>query len=494
MRPLTQRRLTFGLLSTVGALLMAEAAVSLLDRRTLLAWEAPVPVTHTGAPYLPGNPYLLWEMVPGDRIEMGAEVHVNSLGFRGPETTQNKPAGKRRILVLGDSTVYGHGVSNNEVFPQQLSQQIGDDIEVINMGAPGYSTAQSINLMNMRGWSLSPDLVIIANLWSDNNFDSFVDKTIISNRIDADSKWVSTASIWLQKSALYRWLDWHLRLAPRAKEVKTVGWMLGRTPTGGYRRVSVNDYAANLQSLVDKARYFDSEVLFLSFANSVDLGAETEGAIAWPLYREVMAAVAKKNGAPLVSVQPIYESSGMSWQELFIDEMHPSAAAHRLIAQALTSAINPWIEHGTFGLSPSSEPIAAWDDPFARGEGPPIGHTNSARVTLSGSIRGAPTGIPVQIDLIDMSENKSNSNNPMVGSARFDHVDQFEMPAPSTGTFGIRIYLDREADGPSNDDPVFVFDAPPIKATGQSIRGLQLDLSTNTMSWTKSGTTNRNPL
>ena len=79
MRPRTQRRLNFSVLTALGLLLMSEAAVSTFARRTLLAWEAPVPVTHTGAPYLPGNPYLLWEMVPGERVEMDVNVHCNSL-------------------------------------------------------------------------------------------------------------------------------------------------------------------------------------------------------------------------------------------------------------------------------------------------------------------------------------------------------------------------------------------------------------------------------
>ena len=185
MRLRTQRRLSLGLLTAAGLLLMAEAAVSVLARRTLLAWEAPVPVTKTGAPYLPGNPYLLWEMVPGTRTEMGATVTVNSLGFRGAEVLETKPSGVKRVVVLGDSTVYGHGVEDDETFSAQLDDRLGETVQVLNLGTPGYSSAQSINLMTMRGWRLQPDLVVIANLWSDNNFDSFVDKTLLSERSDA---------------------------------------------------------------------------------------------------------------------------------------------------------------------------------------------------------------------------------------------------------------------------------------------------------------------
>ncbi len=493
MRPRTQRRLSLSLLTAGGLLLMAEAAVSVFARRTLLAWEAPVPVTRTGAPYLPGNPYLLWEMVPGTRTEMGATVSINSLGFRGPELTVPKPPGTRRVVVLGDSTVYGHGVEDAETFTSQLDADLGSSVQVINLGTPGYSTAQSINLMTMRGWALEPDLVVIASLWSDNNFDSFVDKTLLSERRDVGRARFPAAAQALQASALYRWLDWHLRLARRADEVETVGWMLGRTPTGGHRRVSVNDYAANLMALTDEAEARGAEVVFLAFANAVDLGAETDGAIAWLLYREVMQTVAKHTGAPFVTVQPAFATSGLDHEDLFLDEMHPSPAGHQLIAKVLGETLTPWAGGAAIGVASDPTPLPTWDDPFARGEGPPPDLPTAAVVTLSGSIINAPSGIPVQIDLIDLSDDRSTATNPMVGSARFDHVDTFEMPAPRSGEFGIRIYLDKEADGPSSTDDLFEFLDIPIAATGQSLRGLVIDLETGELSWVKPGTTSPAP-
>lgn len=387
--------------------------------------------------------------------------------------------------------MYGHGVEQAEVFAERVD--LGEAVEVINLGTPGYSSAQTLNLMNMRGWQLEPDLIVIANLWSDNNFDSFVDRELLSERHNPEDSIAPAASAVLQKSAIYRWLDWHLRLAPRADEVKTVGWMLGQTPTGGYRRVSVNDYAANLQRLCDEADDRGARVAFLALANAVDLGAQTDGAIAWSLYREVMAAVAKRNGAPLVEVVPAFAESGLSHELLFLDEMHPTAAGHKIIADTLTDALQPWLKDGDFGLPSSQEELPRWDDPFSRGEGPPKGHSSAARVTLSGSVIGVPEGIPVQIDLIDLDPDRPENANPIVGSARFDHVDAFEMPAPHSGLFGVRIYLDREGDGPTSGDPVFTLDSPPINAVGMSLSGIVLNLEDSTITWVRPRTTSRDP-
>ena len=490
MRPRTRHRWIFGSLTVAGLLLMTEAGVSIFARNTLARWEAPVPVTHTGAPYLPGNPYLLWEMVAGVRSEMGVEVSVNTLGFRGPETTQTKPPGIRRVLLIGDSTVYGHGVEQEAIFASRLNESLGPSIEVINLGVPGYSTEQSLNLLDLRGWSLEPDLLVVASLWSDNNFDAFIDKDLLSERSAFEHSPAAGVSRVLQRSALYRWMDWRLRLGPKAEAVNTVGWMLGRQPTGGFRRVAVNDYGTNLQRLVDLASAKGAQTTFLALANSADLGAPMEGAIAWPLYRQVMADVALRNGAPMLDIQSVFEADGAPWSDLFLDEMHPTDRGHALIASAVHLQLMPWVEHQGFGLTPVDSAPPVWDDPFARGEGPPTDTPSLATVTLSGSVIGVPEGMPIQIDLVDLDPNASNEQNPMVGSARFDHVDPFEMPAPRSGAFGIRIYLDKEADGPSSGDPVHEFFNTPVEATGGSLSGIVIDLSDDTIRWATEPPTN----
>ena len=150
--------------------------MSVLARRTLLAWEAPVPVTKTGAPYLRKPlPTLRWSPEPAPRWAQQSPSTVSAFEEQVLET---KPSGVKRVVVLGDSTVYGHGVEDDETFSAQLDDRLGETVQVLNLGTPGYSSAQSINLMTMRGWRLQPDLVVIANLWSDNNFDNFVDETL----------------------------------------------------------------------------------------------------------------------------------------------------------------------------------------------------------------------------------------------------------------------------------------------------------------------------
>src|SRR5687768_3264761 len=53
------------------------------------------------------------------------EISTNALGFRGPEWPQGAPAGRRRVLVLGDSQVLGYGVAFEDTMGAQLARLSG---------------------------------------------------------------------------------------------------------------------------------------------------------------------------------------------------------------------------------------------------------------------------------------------------------------------------------------------------------------------------------
>jgi hypothetical protein len=88
-----------------------------------------------------------FEMRRSYRIEVafgGVDVRVNALGLRGVETTLAPAPGAVRILVLGDSVVFGQGVALDETFPARLAVRLGArwqmPVEALNAGAQGYDT------------------------------------------------------------------------------------------------------------------------------------------------------------------------------------------------------------------------------------------------------------------------------------------------------------------------------------------------------------------
>jgi len=106
--------------------------------------------------------------------EFSTHYTTNSLGYRSPEFTLEKPDNVYRILILGDSITFGWGVEDNQTFSyllqQQLNQKYPDKkIEIINAGwHDSYAPDSYYVYLKNEGLALNPDLVIL-NLfpWND---------------------------------------------------------------------------------------------------------------------------------------------------------------------------------------------------------------------------------------------------------------------------------------------------------------------------------------
>ena len=98
---------------------------------------------------------------------------INSLGYRGPEITVPKPPNTYRIVSLGGSTTYGYFLdSYDKAYPHQLQLALADEyglenIEVVNVGVPAYSTWESSVNFVLRVLDLEPDMVTIYHAVND---------------------------------------------------------------------------------------------------------------------------------------------------------------------------------------------------------------------------------------------------------------------------------------------------------------------------------------
>ena len=88
-------------------------------------------------------------------------IQTNSRGLRDKEYSYQKPASVYRIVVLGDSFVFGSGgVEQDQLFTEIIEASV-DGIEVINMGIPAFSPDQEYLLLKSEGLRYQPDLVIL---------------------------------------------------------------------------------------------------------------------------------------------------------------------------------------------------------------------------------------------------------------------------------------------------------------------------------------------
>lgn len=100
--------------------------------------------------------------------------YTNAHGQRDLERSFEKPEGVKRILVLGDSVVAGHGILDlNDTISRQLEQAIDakHEVEVLNFGVGGYCTRGEVELLREKGLKYSPDLVVV--VFVENDFQDF---------------------------------------------------------------------------------------------------------------------------------------------------------------------------------------------------------------------------------------------------------------------------------------------------------------------------------
>lgn len=119
---------------------------------------------------LPGNQG--FTINPGYRFsedfaqERGFEENMfNNRGYRGPEISLEKTPGSLRILISGDSQIFGL-IHIDASIPSQtaqlMEQRLGTPVEAINGGIPGSYPFEELRTYRGRGALLNPDVVILA--------------------------------------------------------------------------------------------------------------------------------------------------------------------------------------------------------------------------------------------------------------------------------------------------------------------------------------------
>lgn len=193
-------RLGLAIAATVASLLVAELLVAVL-----------VPAPGAGIHFVARaraccrlDDRLIWTFRPGVSGTWGTDefeetASINSIGMRDHEIGPKRP-GELRILAIGDSFTYGHGVQLDESYPKVVERALDGQVpragavSVLNAGQPGYGIDQSFESFRLRRLELEPDLVLVG-LHSTDVLDD-VDKPLFDLRdgvlipLDARRNWI----------------------------------------------------------------------------------------------------------------------------------------------------------------------------------------------------------------------------------------------------------------------------------------------------------------
>jgi lysophospholipase L1-like esterase len=285
-------------------------------------------------------------------------VTVNAAGFRSrTQTDLPKPHGRYRIVVLGDSVAIGMGVADDEPFAARVEQLLrqrfpGKDLDVINLGVPGYDTRQEVGLLRRHVAQLQPDLVLVG-FYSNDVPDVLEGEVTPSGTpiaagppragqvLHMDPTNPSFADRYLRKSRIIFIAGRTFNRARGAGESGMARLTIEMNMVQGNRSPQIDRawsiIEMQLQALQALARSsgFDCAIVALPPRELVS------GQVPGAAYLSQIHAVADPVGFPVIDPIPAMIAKRTQKDGLYIpyDRNHPDAQGHRAIAEAIVAQI-----------------------------------------------------------------------------------------------------------------------------------------------------------
>lgn len=315
------------------------------------------------------DPRLGFELRPGGVARGEVEYRVNAEGLRGPEATIAKPAGTRRVAVLGDSIAFGYWVAEGDAFPRRLEGMLNDvraggpRVEVLNFAVPGYNLDQEIEALRAKALAFSPDLVVVAFCLNDLEGPFSYELGLVQDRAARGRSWPGRArEALLGRSRLLSWIEYRLsELEARRSFVRArnpLGESLGPGEVAR-QKAALDGKLAVLRSLLASRGIPGVVVVFPT------LGARFERYPHGDLHAAVVRS-AEEAGLAAVDLLACY--SAYSFRDLRVDVVHPSPLGHRVAAHAIRDALcaRGWLCPGV-PAGPACTAYRASDFPTVRG-------------------------------------------------------------------------------------------------------------------------------
>jgi lysophospholipase L1-like esterase len=286
---------------------------------------------------------------------------INSLGLRGDEPIQPKPAGVVRVLVMGDSIAFGWGVNDDETFCYLLQEALNRGTsqltyEVINGAVSGYTTRQQSNLLQRLAPQLRPDMVLIAFYWNDLLMGGSRQAQGRTRR-EASTRFSENEPIPREQLHMTGDGRWWERLARRSRAAFVAGRGLKRLGNFGEWSASYTSLETDLlqgrqtDDVDERWERFDRQMKEIS-ALAQELRFDT-GVVVLPSRQQVsedfpMAQIQSKvreiaDNLSMFVIDPLpnFRARRDEVESLFIpyDRHHPTALGHRLIADAILAEL-----------------------------------------------------------------------------------------------------------------------------------------------------------
>jgi len=264
---------------------------------------------------------IIYEFKPGLNVYFsGVRVRTNSSGWRDSEFTKQKVERTIRIAGIGDSVMFGWGVSENDRYMDVLERLLKKSFpdyrwETMVFAVPGYNAKIELEVLKRYVSDYNPDIVIIG----------FVDNDLCLPNFLMPGKFFSSESFIVHYLYPYKFkVKEYFLLTSISKDEVPFYTMCdrGRVPWNYRDFVGEKMFRSVIEEYGRFSRLKDIPVVMFAMG---DLTKYT---------RDIL-----KNDIYLINVTPEYSKNYHSERKLdFViseEDGHPSALAHELIAAGI---------------------------------------------------------------------------------------------------------------------------------------------------------------
>jgi lysophospholipase L1-like esterase len=300
---------------------------------------------------------LPYRLRPGvSTVLFGSPIRVNGLGFRGREIDPSPPPGVTRVLVLGDSVVFGQEMPDDDTVSGVLAQRLNaagrGRFETVNAGVPGYDTVAEVELLKAAGLALAPRIVVVGTSLNDYDVAPMYNPLGVLTRKDLDAREIGLADR-SEFLMLLRFVvgyatgqlgfqllekaerahegeppDRPFRVPVAERDVETDRLRFYHDPVPAYW----NRQRAAFAELAAIARGHDLTLLVAIFPEAYQV--EKPAPDLTPQRR--LLALCDDLAIRCLDLQPAFVAAG---GELFHDVLHPNARGHAIAGAAIAAAL-----------------------------------------------------------------------------------------------------------------------------------------------------------
>lgn len=317
---------------------------------------AAAPFFDAPAPIFVPDAALGWRLRPGIDAEwFGAPVSINAAGLRGAPPANPRVPGAERVLVLGDSVVFGFRIGEGEgTLPERLQADLraatGRPVEVLNAGVGGWSPWQEDAWLRARGDELAPDVVILGFVLND-----VVEKLSLErfggDEVSFQLRHARPTGVagWVRATAWYALVhelaarlrgERSAREGAQERELLSVYDLMLR-PDDADVAQAWDLTLPNVASVAAWCRERGVKFLVTVFPYTIQL--EDPDARRWDAPQRRLAAALREQGVALVDPLPALRAAmrreGWTQYDVYLDAVHPSPLGDRVFAEQLSAEL-----------------------------------------------------------------------------------------------------------------------------------------------------------